>query len=84
MSDTPSSATPYSMLPFTGVPAPLTMLPATRTTKRSPMPWSNRSSGDTRESAQPTMTAKGCCPSASGRKSLGLRRGLVVSPFTNR
>src|SRR5947209_2457671 len=38
--DTPSSATPYSMLPLTGGPAALTTLPATRTTKRSPTPWS--------------------------------------------
>src|SRR5262245_4079206 len=78
----PSSATPYSMLPFTAVPS--TTLPATRTTNKSPTPWSKRSSGATRESAQPTMTAIGNCPSASAEKSSGLRRGLAGRPSTNR
>src|SRR3990167_493705 len=36
-------------------------LPATRTTKRSPTSWSNKVSGDTRESLQQTMTANGFC-----------------------
>src|SRR5215510_14905142 len=78
----PSSATPYSMLPFTAMPS--TTLPATRTTNKSPTPWSKRSSGATRESAQPTMTAIGNCPSASAEKSSGLRRGLAGRPSTNR
>ena len=55
MSRTPSSATANSMLPLMDGPAPLTMFPATRTTNRSPTPWSKTSSGDTRESAHPTM-----------------------------
>src|SRR5262245_1000633 len=84
-SGTPSSATPYSMLPFTrAAPLGLTTFPATRTMNRSPTPWSKISSGGTRESAQPTMMAPGRCPAASGRKSCGVRRGPVASPFTNR
>jgi len=62
ISRTPSSATAYSMLPFTEAPAPLMMLPAIRTTNRSPTPWSKISSGATRESAQPTTAASGACP----------------------
>src|SRR5713226_6550946 len=82
--ETPSSARPYSMLPLTKTPAPPITLPATRTTKRSPTPWSKSISGGTRESAQPTITAMGCWPSARGRKSSGPRRGLTGAPFTNR
>ena len=73
MSLTPSSATANSMLPFTVGPAPLTMFPATRTTNRSPTPWSKTSSGATRESAQPTMMA-------SGRLPLGQRREVFRLP----
>ncbi len=45
--------------PLHGRAAPLTRFPATRTTKRSPTPWSKTSSGDTRESAHPMMAAIG-------------------------
>ena len=38
-----------------------TILPATRTTKISPRPLSKRSSGETLESEQPIITARGCC-----------------------
>src|SRR5229473_368109 len=44
--ETPSSTMPYSMLPLTKAPAPPITLPATRTTKRSPTPWSKRISGE--------------------------------------
>ena len=57
------------------------MLPATRTTKRSPTPWSKISSGATRESAHATMAASGACPSASAAKSSGFRPGGRAAPY---
>ena len=43
-----------------------TMLPAIRTTNRSPKPWSNRISTGVRESEQPSTMANGrCCSVAS-------------------
>jgi hypothetical protein len=50
----------------------LTVLPATRATKRSPMPWSNTSSGAARESMQPTTLANGNWPQRGGL-DLGLQ-----------
>ena len=38
-----------------------TMFPATRTTNRSPKPWSKRISTGVRESEQPRMIANGRC-----------------------
>src|SRR5689334_16673542 len=32
---------------------------------KSPSPWSNNNSGETRESEQHTITANGCCPVVS-------------------
>ena len=49
---TPRCSTAYSMLACTSSSA---TLPATRSTKMSPRPWSNTTSGATRESAQVTM-----------------------------
>ena len=51
-----------------------TMLPATRMTKRSPMPWSKTISAGTRESEQPRMMAKGCCAAATSARRLPQER----------
>ena len=72
MSLTPSSATANSMLPFTVGPAPLTMFPATRTTNRSPTPWSKISSGATRESAHADDDGEGRLPLRQRREVLRL------------
>jgi hypothetical protein len=75
MRSTFSSATAYSMLPFTVTPAPSTTLPVSRTTKMSPTPTSKGISSATRESAQLTITASGNCQCARVRNFPGLRPG---------
>ena len=79
-----NSATPYSMLPFTITPDPYTTFPATRITKISPTPVSNKISGATRESEQLTIIASGYCAFASNLKSSGRRPPAFTCPFTNR
>src|SRR4029077_15176284 len=51
-----------------------TRFPAVRMTKRSPRFWSKISSGAVRESAHPSMMAKGCCSCAvsARRAAMGL------------
>src|SRR4029077_6582669 len=56
-----------------------TMCPATRMTNRSPNPWPKTSSAGTRESEQPRTIAKGCCPSASTSRRVGLRAGVAAA-----
>jgi len=70
------------MLPISSVEA---TFPATRTTNRSPMPWSNRTSGGTRESEQVSTVAKGCCPfwPVSDRRAASWR-GCTEAPATKR
>lgn len=59
MSGTSRNLAAYSML---AMPSSLTKLPASRTTKRSPGPWSKANSGATRESAQARIAANGFWP----------------------
>ena len=61
MKGTPRNWTPYSS---EASKSGFTMLPATRTTKRSPGAWSKASSGETRESAQLSIAAIGYCACA--------------------
>src|SRR5580704_6098130 len=72
------------MLPFTITPDPYTTFPATRITKISPTPVSNKISGATRESEQLTIIASGYCAFASDLKSSGRRPPAFTCPFTNR
>src|SRR5207249_7815107 len=66
-SPTPMCSAAYSMLASVAGSA---MFPATRTTNRSPSPWSKTTSGGTRESEQPRMMANGCWPFATARRRL--------------
>src|SRR3989344_1423858 len=59
MSGTCRTSIAYSMLASA---SSFRKLPASRTTNRSPGPWSKASSGAMRESAQIRMAAKGRCP----------------------
>ncbi len=70
----PSSATAYSMLARLSV---FKVLPATRRTNSWPRLWSKASSGATRESAQPRITANGRCDSASATRSVEKFLGTV-------
>jgi len=61
ISFTPSTATPYSVLPR--VPGSM-LFPAIRETKRLPRSTSKTSSGEIRESAQVMIAANGFCSAA--------------------
>mmetsp|Transcript_13859 Transcript_13859/g.31687 ORF Transcript_13859/g.31687 Transcript_13859/m.31687 type:complete len:205 (+) Transcript_13859:49-663(+) len=59
-------------------------LPATRTTKMSPRPWSKMISVGTRESEQPRMATTGDCLEMSARRSKALASGRTAAPVQNR
>ena len=75
-------STPYSSDPISSSPQ---TFPATRTTKRSPMPCPKMISGGTRESEQLRTLARGCCPCAAVAATRSAsRRGCRFSPARNR
>ena len=59
----------------------LTMLPATRALKRSPIPWSNRISAGARESMQDRTVASGYWPAAVAHLCQAVRVGHQVDPL---
>mmetsp|Transcript_82937 Transcript_82937/g.213700 ORF Transcript_82937/g.213700 Transcript_82937/m.213700 type:complete len:211 (-) Transcript_82937:39-671(-) len=59
-------------------------LPATRTTKRSPRPWSKTISTGTRESAQARIAVCGNCLLISARRSKALFSGRFALPIQKR
>mmetsp|Transcript_16696 Transcript_16696/g.48467 ORF Transcript_16696/g.48467 Transcript_16696/m.48467 type:complete len:283 (-) Transcript_16696:6-854(-) len=58
-------------------------LPATRTTKRSPKPWSKIISVGTRESEQPKIATEGNCFVIRVRRWKALASGRVAAPVQN-
>ena len=80
-SGVPSTVTAYSTLPSTSGPA---VWPAVRTTNRSPSPRSKMISAASRESEQPTITANGCCPSATAARCPASWLGWRGAPPTKR
>jgi len=69
-SRTPKRSTANSMLPTW---EDATTLPAMRITKRSPSPWSKTVSTGTRESEQPSTTAKGFWPDTASLRCAASR-----------